>query len=104
MAQKKKTSSQSESGIPVLEGAQLAGFDFSPWLARAKDMLVARPGLTLGIAAGAGFLLGLSVVSKVGRVLLVGAMGVGADLLQKRMKTAFFERDDMETMDAAEAS
>ena len=85
---------------PLVEDAQIAGIDLSPWMERATEMLTARPGLTIGIAVGTGFILGLSTVSKLGRVLLVSALGLGADLVQKQIRAAM-ENGVANVMDAS---
>ena len=104
MAQHKRRSAHRSATIPVLDHAELAGVDLSPLVQRAREMLVARPGLTIGVATGVGFLLGMSMVSKLGRVLLVGAMGIGAELLQAKMRAGSSPRESFSAIDHATAS
>ena len=77
----KNEQAQGEEGSVTSLWSGMRSFQIRPWLERAEKMVQARPALTLGIAAGAGFLLGVSVLSRFGRVLLVSTLGIATDLL-----------------------
>lgn len=66
--------------------------ELEPWLDRAGEMLKARPGVTIGVAVGTGFVLGLTLFSKIGRIALIGALGAGAELLLRRARVSMMER------------
>jgi hypothetical protein len=57
-----------------------------PLLERTTAMVQNRPYLTLGIAVSAGVLFGVSMFSRVGRIVLLGAMGLGAELLHQSVR------------------
>jgi len=59
---------------------------------RATEMLKARPGVTIAAAVGTGFVLGLTLFSKLGRIALIGALGVGTELLVQKARASFMER------------
>lgn len=64
----------------------LKNVDVGPWLDRASAMLQARPAVTIGAAMGAGFILGLTLFSKLGRVALIGAIGLGTELALHKLR------------------
>lgn len=64
----------------------LKTIDVGPWLDRATEMLQARPAVTIGAAMGAGFVLGLTLFSKLGRVALIGALGLGTEVLMQKLR------------------
>ncbi len=64
----------------------LKNLDVGPWLDRASHMLQARPAVTIGAAMGAGFVLGLTLFSKIGRVALIAALGLGTEVVMQKMR------------------
>jgi hypothetical protein len=66
----------------------LKNVDVGPWLDRASEMLQARPAVTLGAAMGVGFVLGLTLFSKIGRIALIGAIGLGTEIAMQRLRTS----------------
>jgi hypothetical protein len=62
--------------------------DVDAWMGRTGEMLKDRPGITIAAAVGTGFVLGLTLFSKIGRIALIGAMGLGTELLIQRARTA----------------
>jgi hypothetical protein len=62
-----------------------------PLLERATEMLQRRPYLTVGAAVGAGFLLGVSVVGRFGRLIVLGVASLGADLLREAARAKLTE-------------
>ncbi len=60
-------------------------FDPQRWLERATDMIQERPAVTLAVAVGTGVVLGMTLFNKLGRVLLIGTLGIATEVLLKRM-------------------
>lgn len=65
--------------------------EVDPWMSRATAMLKARPAVTIAIAAGVGFALGLTVFTRLGRVAFLGAVGLGTELLLQRARAGRME-------------
>jgi hypothetical protein len=57
-----------------------------PLLEHTVEMLKSRPYLTVGASVGVGFLLGVAVVGRFGRLVVMGAASLGAELLRDAAK------------------
>jgi hypothetical protein len=58
---------------------------------RGMDLVQERPGTALAIALGTGVVLGATIFSRVGRFVFISALGVGAEIAMRRMKSSFFD-------------
>jgi hypothetical protein len=81
------------TGSEILESSAAKVFrdNARPLLDRATEMLQSRPYLTVGAAVGVGFLLGVSVVRRFGRLVVLSAAGLGSDLLREAAKAHLSE-------------
>ena len=61
------------------------------WVERGIDLVQERPGTALAIALGTGVVLGATIFSRVGRLVFISALGVGAEIALRRMKSSFFD-------------
>jgi hypothetical protein len=62
--------------------------DVDAWMDRATEVMHERPALTLSVAVGAGVILGATAFSRLGRLVLIGAIGVTAEVLMQRARLA----------------
>lgn len=89
MASKKQSSPLSpESTIETTVRELIPALDLQPWMDRAATMLQERPGVTIGVAVGTGFVLGVTLFSKLGRIVLAGVLGLAAELAMQKARAA----------------
>lgn len=74
---------------------------FSPLVDQGKRFAMERPALAFGVTFGLGILVGSAFVSRLGRVLLLGAIGSGFELLVRAAPRAL---DRMLSADSPRAS
>ena len=79
------------SDVVASSAVQVIRDSARPILERATKMLQRRPYLTVGVAVGAGFLMGVSVVGRFGRLVVLGVAGLGADLLREAARAQLAE-------------
>lgn len=66
--------------------------NLQPLLDRAQILLKEYPGEMLAAAVGTGFVLGLTLFSRVGRMALAGMLGLGAELAIQKLRAGYFEQ------------
>ncbi|MEO6950169.1 MAG: hypothetical protein ABI321_00045 [Polyangia bacterium] len=92
MASKKQSSPiASESSVETTVRELIPSLDLQPWMDRATTMLQERPAVTIGVAVGTGFVLGVTLFSKLGRIVLAGAFGLAAELAMQKARASLSE-------------
>ena len=92
MASKKQSSTvNTESPIETTVRELIPALDLQPWMDRATTMLQERPGVTIAAAVGTGFVLGVTLFSKLGRIVLAGAFGLAAELAMQKARASLAE-------------
>jgi hypothetical protein len=66
--------------------------NLQPLIDRAQLLLKEYPGETLAAAVGTGFVLGVTLFSRVGRMALAGMLGLGAELAIQKLRTGYLEQ------------
>lgn len=61
------------------------------WVERSVELMQENPGATLAIAVGVGVVLGATMFSRMGRIVFISALGVGAEIAMRRVKSSFFD-------------
>ncbi len=80
-------------GIETNVREMLPRINLQPLIDRAQVLLQEQPGLTLAAAVGTGFVLGVTLFSKVGRMALAGMLGLGAELAIQKLRVSALEQN-----------
>ncbi len=97
MASKKQQPGSTESSVETTVRELIPSLDLQPWMDRATTMLQERPGVTIAAAVGTGFILGVTLFSKLGRIVLAGAFGLAAELAMQKARASLAEGNTAQT-------
>jgi len=80
------------SSVETTVREMLPRVNLKPLMERATAMMQENPGMTLAAAVGTGFVLGVTLFSRVGRMALEGVLGLGAELALQKIKMNYLEQ------------